>query len=271
VRSRHAALLAVVVSTSCGGDRTSPTAPASPGALALRLETAHFSLYADAVPDATLRELAAALEGRLPGYQRDLGVTVTRALTVRVWQDPTAWAAEVRRYFGRAIDASGYVTGPDEIRVLAGPRLPRDATHELAHCVSLVLNPSIANNPRWLWESVALWENGELVDPRTLAYMVAGRPPTLEELNADVSAGRQVYDVGYTIGEFVVWRGGNEALGRLVVSNGDTAGALGLSPRAFEEEWYAFVLEKYLAASAGVSPSSQAAQSEGAFRAPGVS
>lgn len=271
MRSRHAALLAVVVSASCGGDRTAPSAPANPGALALRLETSHFRFYADAVPDATLRELAAALEDRLPGYQRDLGATVSRALTVRVWQDATAWATEVRRYFGRSIDASGYVTGPDEIRVLAGPRLPRDATHELAHCVSLHLNPSIANNPRWLWESVALWENGELVDPRTLPYMVAGRPPTLEELNADVSAGRQVYEVGYTIGEFVVGRGGSEALGRLVVSNGDTAAVLGLSARAFEEEWFAFVREKYLAASAGVSPSFDAGQREGAFRALGVS
>ena len=74
------------------------------------------------------------------------------------------------------------------------------------------VNPRFANEPRWLWESVALWENGELADPRTLDYMVAGRPPTLEQLNADVTASRQVYEVGYTIGEFVVARGGKEAL-----------------------------------------------------------
>lgn len=65
---------------------------------------------------------------------------------------------------------------------------------------------------------------------------------------------------GYTIGELVVWRGGSEALGRLVVSNGNTAAALGLPPTAFEEEWFAFVREKYLASSADVPPPARDAQ-----------
>ena len=133
------------------------------------------------------------------------------------------------------------------LRVLAAEDLlRRNATHELVHCVTLYANPRIANNPRWLWESVALWENGELVDPRTLDYMVAGRPPTLEQLSADVTASRQVYEVGYTIGEFVVARGGPEALVRLVQANGDTAVALGLPTPAFEEAWYSFVRTRYL-------------------------
>jgi hypothetical protein len=210
------------------------------------MQTGHFRFYTDAVSDAALRELASALEDRLPRYQTDLGVAATGPFTVRAWQDQAAWATEVRRYFGRPIDTSGYVTGPSELRILAGPRLTRDATHELAHCVSLHLNPQIANNPRWLWESVALWENGEFVDPRTLEYMAAGHPPTLESLSVDVSAGRQVYDVGYTIAEFVVSQGGSEALVRLVLANGDTTVALGLSSRAFEDGWYTWVREKYL-------------------------
>jgi hypothetical protein len=93
---------------------------------------------------------------------------------------------------------------------------------------------------------VALWQNGELVDPRTLAYMVGGRPPTLDALNAVVTASRQVSEGGYTIGEFVVARGGREALVRLIEANGDTVAVLGLSTAAFEEAWYAFVRERYL-------------------------
>ncbi len=46
--------------------------------------------------------------------------------------------------------------------------------------------------------------------------------------------------------EFVVARGGREALVRLIQANGDTASVLGLSPQAFEETWYAFVRERYL-------------------------
>ena len=251
---RRAVLLAALWPLACGGgDRGSPAAPAASAALALRLETAHFRIYADAVPEAVLQEVAAALERELPRFQADLQVAAIRTLTVRVFQDEAAWYGEVQRYFGRRIETSGYVTGPEELRVLAGSRVARNASHELAHCVSLYTNPTIANNPRWLWESVALYENGELVDPRTLPYMVAATPPTLAELDADVTASRRVYEVGYTIGEFVVARDGQAALVRLVRANGDTAAVLGLTPAAFEEAWFGFVRERYLASAASIA------------------
>lgn len=245
---RETALLAALLAAAgCGGgDPRAPTAPAAAPALAVRLETAHFRLHTDSTPDGVLQEIAVRLEAALPRYQADLGVGATRPFTVRVWQDPAAWLAEVERHFGRRFETSGYVTGPDELRVLAVAQVALNATHELAHCLSLYVNPGSANNPRWLWESVALWENGELVDPRTLGYMAGGNPPTLDQLNADFSASRQVYEVGYTIGEFVVARGGREALVRLIQANGDAVAVLGLSTRAFEEAWYAFVRERYL-------------------------
>ena len=172
----RALLLAGLPAFACGsGDGGTPAAPAAGDALSLRLETAHFRIYADAVPDAVLQDVATSLERELPRYQADLQVAANRPFSVRVVQDESAWFAGVQSYFGRRIDTSGYVTGPEELRVLAGSRVARNATHELAHCVSLYANPTIANNPRWLWESVALlYENGEIVDPRTLAYMAAG-------------------------------------------------------------------------------------------------
>jgi hypothetical protein len=244
---RRGLLLAALWPVACGGGAGGPpAAPAASAAIALRLETAHFRIHAGAVPDGVLQDVATALERELPRYQADLEVAATRTFTVRVVQDQAAWFGEVQSYFGRRIETSGYVTGPDELRVLSGSSVARNATHELAHCVSLYTNPSIANNPRWLWESLALYENGERVDPRTLPYMVAGAPPTLAELDADVAASRRVYEVGYTIGEFVVARGGQAVLVRLVRANGDTAAVLGLTPQAFVDEWYAFVRERYL-------------------------
>ena len=251
---RRALLLAALSALACGsGDRDTPAAPAAGAALSLRLETTHFRIYADAAPDAILQEVATALERELPRYQADLQVAATRTLTVRVVQDEAAWFAEVQSYFGRRIDTSGYVTGPDELRVRSGSRVAANATHELAHCVSLYANPTIANNPRWLWESVALYENGELVDPRTLSYMAAGTPPTLAELDADVTASRRVYEVGYTIGEFVVARGGQAALLRLVQANGNTATVLGLTPEAFVDAWFGFVRERYFASAVSIA------------------
>jgi hypothetical protein len=211
------------------------------------METAGFRVFTDSAPDGVLRGVADRLEGQRPRVMADLGVAAVRPMTVKVWQDPAAWAAEVQRVFGRSIDTAGYVTGPDELRVLAGPAVERNATHEMSHCVSLYLNPGFANNPRWLWESVALYENGELVDPRTLDYMVAGRPPSLQELDADVSASHRVYDVGYLVGEFVVSRAGRAGLVALIRANGDTQAVLDLSTAEFEAAWYEYVRDKYLA------------------------
>jgi hypothetical protein len=39
---------------------------------------------------------------------------------------------------------------------------------------------------------VAVYEDGELVDPRSLSYYRAGNWPTLAQLNADHAASRQV-------------------------------------------------------------------------------
>ncbi len=78
--------------------------------------------------------------------------------------------------------------------------------HEMCNSVSLYVSPSFANNPRWLWESVALYENSELV----------------------------------------VARGGRAALVQLIRAHGDTAAVLGLSPAEFETAWYAYVRDRYL-------------------------
>jgi hypothetical protein len=140
------------------------------------------------------------------------------------------------------------VTGPSVLRLLSVPEVVRNATHEMAHAISLRANPAFANRPRWLWESVALFENDELVDPRSIPYLVQGRFPTLTELDADPNASRQVYEVGYLIGEFVVARAGRAGLLRLVRANGDVTSVGFSSPAAFESEWATFVRARYFGA-----------------------
>jgi hypothetical protein len=240
---RIGAALGLALATGCGG---SPTASAPPAeVLALRLTSDHFRILAGQASDATLREVRDALEATLPRVAADLQAGPPRSVDVLVWQDEASWRAELQRYFGRVLPSSGYVTGASELRVLATPQVARNASHELCHVISLWLQPNIANNPRWLWESVALFENGELVDPRTQPDLVAGRFPTLAQLDADVTASQQVYQVGYLIGEFVVERWGRDGLVRLIRANGDVA-ALGVSVPQFETDWAAFVRERYL-------------------------
>jgi hypothetical protein len=116
-------------------------------------------------------------------------------------------------------------------------------THELTHCVSLHLKLDSANNPRWLWESVALFEAGEWVDPGAQPHFTNGATPTLAELNQ--IADRRIYDVGYLLGEFIVSRGGVAALRALILNAGNVQQTLGLPAAEFERQWLAFVRQRY--------------------------
>ena len=105
------------------------------------------------------------------------------------------------------------------------------------------VNPAIANNPRWLWETVALYEAGQIVDPRTLAYMGEGRPPTLADLNRFEAL--TVYEVGGLVGRFIVETWGRDALRELVRTRGALLAVLGLDETEFMARWFDYARDRY--------------------------
>jgi hypothetical protein len=237
--------IAVVATARCGG---SPTAPASARAemLELRLTTAHFRLFAGQSSATTVQSAADALERQYARVLSDLNVTALGPITVQIWQDEDAYYAALDRFFGVHYQSNGYIAGANELRVLAVAQLDVNVVHEFCHAVSLSVSPAFANNPRWLWETVALYENRELVQPRTLDHMVRGAYPSLTQLNADPNAGRQIYELGYVIGEFIIARWGRVGLLDLIRAHGDVNAVFGVTPAAFEAEMYAWIRVKYL-------------------------
>ncbi len=233
---------------ACGAP--SPSLPATASTqerLTLKLETAHVRVMADRAAVATLRQVADAIEANYSRIAADLGGTDLRVITASVWADAESCYRAMEATIGRRFEgAGGYVAGPADLRILDGPRAAAGAVHEMAHCVTLRTNPTIGNNPRWLWETVAIYESGERVDPGALARMKSGSYPTIAQLNADPDRSHQVYEVGYVLGEFIVTRWGRDALVRLVQANGNIERVLGISVAEFERRWYAFVEEKYL-------------------------
>jgi len=239
----------LLVPLACGTSRT-PVAPsiAPLETLSLKLETPHVRVMADRAAAATLRQIADALESDYPRIAADLGGTDLRVTTASVWTDAESFYRNMEATIGRRFEgATGYVSGPADLRILDGPRASSRAVHEMVHCVTLRVNATIANNPRWLWETVATYENRELVDPRDLPYMRSGSYPTIAQLDADFNSGRQVYEVGYVLGDFIATRWGSDAFVRLVQANGDIERVLGIAVGDFERRWYAFLEEKYLA------------------------
>ena len=248
-----AVLVLLVVAAGCGSSPTSPTAPPSGGPATFVQHTSeHFTFHHTAIDASSIATTAISLERDYTRITAELAVRTTPRVEVFLYTTRESLQAAVRPTVGELpAFATGLVTGADAIHILS-PRLAtvwsyenavENIAHELAHCVSLVINPRIANNPRWLWESVALYEAGQFVDPRALPYLAGGAVPTLESLNGFDNT--RIYGVGYVIAEFIVSRWGREGLIALIATNGNLAAVTGLNATEFVTAWREFLRSRY--------------------------
>ncbi len=177
----------------------------------------------------------------------DLGVKDAGSRTVHVrggWQEHLSTMEQLigGRYFG----VTGYIANANRIELLSTPNLAQDALHEYAHTLSLYVNKRFINNPRWLWEAIAVYESGEFLHPRAIPYLAAGYYPTIAVLNGDLGAGeKRIYQLGYLLIEFIKATWGMPAVLALIRNGGDIPEALGVTVAEFESLWKLFVVNKY--------------------------
>lgn len=240
---------ALMASPACGG--SGGTGPSPPSSSYTEYSSAHFLFRHTSLDTATIAQTAATVESNVARITASLGVADTLRVTVTLYADRAAMQEAVRPVAGTLPSfASGLVTGPDQIHIMSPnlgnvwtyDRAVTSIVHEFAHTVSLRVNPTFANNPRWLWESVALYEAGQFVDPRGLSYMTSGQPPTFEQLNAIEDT--RVYGVGYVIAEFIVTTWGEAGLIALVRQNGNPV-AVGATAEEFRGRWLTFLRDRY--------------------------
>lgn len=135
------------------------------------------------------------------------------------------------------------------------------AVHEFTHCVQLniLIQDALSKSgklndaefdrnfeeqfskkyPQWFWEALCDYE-AAIVNRASVKYGMRGKP-TLKSLNS----GNQIYNVGYTIIEYIVAKWGKEKLPDLIITYCDFNQLLQVSESEFEEGWYQFVQEKY--------------------------
>jgi len=206
-----------------------------------------FKLY-DGLSSIYISEISEELENNYQRIINDLQVQNMPKVTIKIWSDYNHFLDAMESDIGtRYNGATGYIFGMQELRIYFTNQAPVTAVHEFAHLVSMQINSSIPNNPRWLWEAVAVYENNEFVDPKTLPYMVSGNYPTLDELNTDYNiSNHYIYSVGYVLLEYVILTWGMDAVIGLIKNNGNIPELLEITIREFESGWYQFVEEKYL-------------------------
>jgi hypothetical protein len=253
LRPCHAAVSLALLAACGGGQPAAPSAGAgSPAPAFATYESAHFACRHTPMDAATIAATAAAVESHHARITGDLGIPDMPRVTVTLYADLASLRTGVAPLVGAIPSfASGLVTGPDAVHVLS-PSLATSWTyeagvttivHEFAHCVSLRLNPTIANHPRWLWETVALHEAHQVVDPRTLSYMTSLQPPTLAQLNRIEDT--RIYEVGGLLGEFVAATWGPQSLADLVRANGDVQAVLAVDESTFTARWLAYTRDRY--------------------------
>lgn len=210
-------------------------------------DTKHFKIYYTVLDDANIKEIADSLENCYPKITSHLQSGDLPIVNVHFYQNIT----ELTKVFPDfPVWAVGQAISVSEIHMIS-PNDPkqdyqqmiRNTKHEFAHCVSMKINSTINNNPRWLWESVALYEANLPWDPHMLPYLVSQKPPSLKELNE--FSNPKIYEVGYFIAQFIAETHGSTAMKSLIQNNGNIQDTFKIDDEEFTKQWFAFVKKKY--------------------------
>jgi hypothetical protein len=232
--------------SACSSD--TPTAPNDEGTGgSTTFATTHFDfrLY-----DGLVRADVDAVVTRLKGEHRrivdDLEVPSMPRARVEIWSNEASFYAAMLDTVGTVyVGAKGYVLGPTGLRLVMLGDPPQTAVHEFAHVVTLNINRGFANNPRWLWEAVAVYEAEEFVEPASLPYMRPGSFPTLQQLDVSFDQGHWIYQVGYVLTAYIVEIWGMDTVIALIRAHGDIHGILGITVAEFEQGWHAWLAREY--------------------------
>ena len=208
----------------------------------------HFAIHYTEYDKVHVMDISDSLETHYSRILDDLGVERMETVNVYFYSSPEQLREAVKNEVPDLPKwASGLATSATAIHMLSPflgePSNLSNLVHEFAHCVTLAINPGFGNNPRWLWESIAIYEARQFYEPSRLNYLKNGDYPSIGELN-NINDLR-IYELGYFLGDFIVNKWGLTKLNELIKKNGQLSMVLGVDDKEFIKSWYEFMKERH--------------------------
>ncbi|PWV55715.1 hypothetical protein [Chitinophaga sp. S165] len=214
--------------------------------LTLRKLTAHFILLYSSIDAASVNSIADRLEGDYKRVLNDFKLDKMPVTTVRIYPNREGFKHGIN--FPNAPDeVLATAFGKDDFRMVSpnaegvdSAMLTKGVTHEFTHCVHLNIDYS-PNNPRWLWEGVAMFESDWFFDPKELDIIRNKQFPPLATLGNGME-----YMLGYVIIEAIrdIW--GFDAVISLIKTRGNVASSVSISENEFEKSIFEHIYSKYV-------------------------
>ncbi|MBF9018932.1 MULTISPECIES: hypothetical protein [unclassified Oceanispirochaeta] len=162
----------------------------------------------DDLSDWVVSDISEYLEKNYLRILEDLQIKHIPKTTIKIWFNEENFLEIQEMSIGNRYPGStGYINNNEICILYTGNNTAETALHEFAHLVSLKINPELDNNPRWLWEAIAIYEsNCPRLEPSRFSQLSVENYPTLSDLNTDFNSSQTIYDIGYTLTEFILYK-----------------------------------------------------------------
>jgi hypothetical protein len=214
--------------------------------LLLKKSTQHFRFLYSQRDSVSINDIAKKLEANYSKILTDLKVKKIPVTIVRIYPDLKSFHQGINfPHAPENILATAF--GKNDIRMVSpniagvdSSMIMQGLTHEFTHCVHLNIDYS-PNNPRWLWEGIAMFESGWFFDPKEIDIIKNKNFPTLAALNNGME-----YMLGYVIIEAIkdIW--GFDTVISLIKKRGDVSAVLKIDQNQFEEKIFQNIHARYI-------------------------
>jgi hypothetical protein len=214
--------------------------------LNLRKKTDHFYFFYSDIDSLSISNISDSLEASYKKILSDFNLENIPVTIVSIY--PNLISLHKGINFPNAPDnVLATAFGKNDLRMVspnnAGPdssMLDKGVIHEFTHCVHLNIDYS-PNNPRWLWEGVAMYESNWFLDPKQIEAIREKKFPHLKSLNNGAE-----YELGFVIIEAIKEIWGFDTVISLIKKHGDTLAVLKINDKEFEDRIFNHIYKKYI-------------------------